>query len=100
MALFALVYRYTEDTELVTTHRPEHREYLRTLADRGELLAAGPLGEPGPAGGLLVFDVDSADRMEDIANNDPFQAHGVIVDRTVQSWTLSFGADRFVTSSK
>jgi uncharacterized protein len=95
MALFALVYRYIGDAETVSAYRPEHRAYLRTLAERGELVVAGPLGEPGPAGGLLVFDVDSADRVHEIANNDPFQRHGVITDRTVQSWTLSIGADHF-----
>jgi uncharacterized protein YciI len=98
MALFALVYRYIDDTEFVMTHRPEHREYLRGLAERGELLVAGPLGEPGPAGGLLVFDVDSADRVEEIADNDPFRARGVIVERSVQSWTLSIGAERFAVT--
>lgn len=100
MALFALLYRYTDDTELVTTHRPEHREYLRSLADKGELVVAGPLGEPGPAGGLLVFDVDSAQRVQDIADADPFQRFGVVVEQTIQSWTLSIGADTFPTSSR
>ncbi|MFE2942975.1 YciI family protein [Streptomyces sp. NPDC059255] len=99
MPLFTLTYRYTGDAELVTAHRPEHRQYLRALAERGELVVAGPLGGPGPVGGLLVFDVDSAGRVLAIADNDPFQARGVIVDRMVQSWTLSIGADLFANGS-
>lgn len=100
MALFALIYSYIDDAEVVAAHRPEHRAYLRTLADEGELVIAGPLGEPGPARGLLVFDVDSADRVEEIAEGDPFHARGVIVDRTVQSWTVSIGADRLTATSR
>lgn len=94
MPLFALVYQYIDDADLVTTHRPEHREYLRTLADSGELVLAGPLGEPGPASGLLIFDVESAARVEELADNDPFKARGVITGKTVRPWTLSIGKER------
>jgi uncharacterized protein YciI len=95
MAFFALTYQYTDDAELVTTHRPDHRQYLSSLFERGELLAAGPLGEPGPPGGLLIVDVESAEHVRRLAEADPFSAQGVIVDVGIASWTLSFGADRF-----
>ena len=99
MALFALIYRYIDDSDVVARHRPEHRAYLRSLAEAGDLLVAGPLGEPGPARGLLVFEVESAERVQEIADADPFHAHGVIAEQTVQLWTLSFGADRFAQRS-
>ena len=95
MALFALIYRYIDDPDAVSQHRPEHRAYLRSLSEGGELLVAGPLGDPGPPGGLLVLDVESAERVQQIAEDDPFHAHGVVAERTVQQWTLSIGADRF-----
>lgn len=94
MALYALIYRYVDHPDVVARHRPEHRTYLRSLAEAGHLLVAGPLGEPGPAGGLLVFDVASAERVHEIADGDPFHAHQVITERTVQAWTLSIGSDR------
>jgi uncharacterized protein len=94
MPLFALVYRYTDDADLVTKHRPEHRAYLHKLADAGELVLAGPLGEPGPPSGLLIFDVESVARVEELADNDPFKARGVIKERSVRPWTLSIGEDR------
>jgi len=95
MALFALIYRYIDDPDTVSQHRPAHRAYLKSLSEGGELLVAGPLGDPGPAGGLLVLDVESAERVQQIAEDDPFHAQGVVTDRTIQEWTLSIGADRF-----
>ena len=76
MPLFAVVYRYIDDAELVTEHRPEHRGYLRTLAEAGSLFWLAPLGEPGPASGLLIFDVESVARVEELADNDPFKGSG------------------------
>lgn len=99
MALYALHYRYVDDPNTVSTYRPKHREYLTTLVERGELLACGPLGDPGPAGGLLIFDVESLDRMKEIARDDPFTHHGVIENQSIQSWSLFIGADLFATRS-
>lgn len=93
MALYALTYDYIDDPDLVTEHRPEHRAYLRGLADAGELVLAGPLGAPGPARGLLILNVESTDRVEQIAKDDPFTGYGCIVGTTVQEWTVSIGAD-------
>lgn len=95
MTLFAVVYRYVDDDELITSHRPEHRKYLQSLAAAGELVVAGPLGEPGLPGGLLVLDVASLARAADIAHNDPFRRHGVIADQSVRSWTLSIGTNNW-----
>lgn len=94
MALFAVIYRYVDDDEFVSTHRPEHRSYLRGLADAGELVVAGPFGGPGEPGGLLVLDVASPQRAAQIADDDPFYHRGVIVDRSVRSWTLSMNPER------
>jgi hypothetical protein len=99
MALYALYYRYIDDPATVSTYRPKHREYLTTLVERGELLASGPLGDPGPAGGLLIFEVESLDRMEEIIREDPFTHHGVIEDLSIQSWSLFIGADLFETKA-
>lgn len=98
MRLFVLMYRYVEDTALVSEHRPEHREYLQAFAQRGELLAAGPLGEPGPAGGLLLLQVESAERVEEIVSGDPFYSRGVITEHMVQEWTLAIGSELFPTA--
>lgn len=94
MALFAVMYSYVEDDEFVATHRPEHRSYLRGLADAGELVVAGPFGGPGPPGGLLVLDVASPEQANEIVDADPFYRRGVIVHRSERSWTLSVNPER------
>lgn len=93
MPIFALHYIYIDDPEEVQRHRPAHRAYLQTLGD--ELLACGPLVEPPPAGGLLIFDVDSIDRMRKIVDADPFQIQGAVRDYSIQRWSLFIGAERF-----
>jgi uncharacterized protein YciI len=98
MALFAVIYRYVDDDEFVSAHRPEHRSYLRGLADAGELVVAGPFGGPGTPGGLLVLDVASPGRAAEIADEDPFYRRGVIADRSVRSWTLSVNPERLTRS--
>jgi uncharacterized protein YciI len=97
MALFAVIYGYVDDDEFVARHRPEHRSYLRGLADAGELVVAGPFGGPGTPGGLLVLDVASPERATEIADGDPFYRRGIIADRSVRSWTLSVNPDRLGT---
>lgn len=91
MPLFVVFYRYTDDVGLVTESRPEHRAYLRGLAESGELVLAGPLGDLGPAGGLLIFEVESASRVAELADGDPFNTRGVIEERCIRPWTLSTG---------
>ncbi|MGW0039874.1 YciI family protein [Gordonia sp. NPDC003376] len=93
MSLFVLTYRYIDDAERVARVRPEHRAHLRELSDAGELVLAGPLGAPGPLGGLLIFDVDSAARVVELSDEDPFHMHGIVQERTVQPWTLSIGSE-------
>ena len=94
MPLFVLVYRYVDDAGAVAARRPEHRAYLRGLADSGELLLAGPLDAPGPPSGLLVFDVDSSARVEELSNADPFHVQGLVEERSVRPWALSIGEGR------
>lgn len=93
MPTFAVHYTYVDDPDQVQRHRPEHRAYLQTLGD--ELLACGPLVEPPPAGGLLIFDVDSIDRMQEIVDADPFQTKGAVRHCSIQRWSLFIGAERF-----
>lgn len=100
MGLFAVIYRYVDDEEFVSTHRPEHRHYLRGLADAGELVVAGPFGGSGKPGGLLVLDVDSPERAAQIADGDAFYRRGVIADRSVRSWTLSVNPERLVRGAR
>ena len=49
----------------------EHSAYLRGLAAKGEAVAFGPVLDPKGSWGVGIFQVESAERMEEIARNDP-----------------------------
>lgn len=88
MAIYAIRYRYSSDTDLITATRPEHRDYLRTLYDAGSLLASGPLGQ---AGALLLVRADDAPAALALVDEDPFNKVGVITDREALEWTPVYG---------
>jgi hypothetical protein len=48
-----------------------HSVYLRGLAANGEAVAFGPVLDPKGAWGVGIFQVASAERMDEIARNDP-----------------------------
>lgn len=95
MAIYTLKYQYVDDAEFVNEHRPEHRKYVQQLIDQGQLLAAGPLVEDDSAGGLLLFSVETKDRVLELANGDPFVIQGVVTSQTVSEWQVVFGTERF-----
>lgn len=91
MAIYAVTYRYTDDVAARDRVRPEHREYLRGLADQGLLLLSGPFGADGPAGALLLF--RGADEAEVGAHveKDPFTTNGVIAESAIREWEPVIG---------
>jgi uncharacterized protein len=48
-----------------------HGVYLRGLAAKGEAVAFGPVLDPKGAWGVGIFQTESAERMDEIARNDP-----------------------------
>lgn len=69
-----------------------HFANMRKMADRGELLIAGPLGEPRSDPdhrGLFVFDVRTAAEGLALANTDPAREMGVF---TMDPWVLATDA--------
>jgi uncharacterized protein YciI len=90
MTVFAVHYRYVDDPDVVTQHRPAHRDYLRGLLDRGIVLAVGAYTD-GPAGALLVFRGDSAADVEKLLDDDPFQQLGLVQGREIRPWGQAMG---------
>lgn len=88
MAIYAIRYNYSPDTDLIARTRPVHREYLRSLFDQGALLASGPLGSDGA---LLIVRADDATEALSLVNADPFNEVGVIVEREALEWTQVYG---------
>lgn len=90
MPVFAVQYTYVDDPEVLTEHRPAHRDFLRNLLERGIVLAAGAYTE-GPAGALLVFRGDTEQDIAALLAKDPFQQLGLVQDCQIRTWGQAMG---------
>ncbi len=90
MALFAVRYTYDDRTDLQDELRPEHRAYLRGVADRGGLLGSGPFTDGAP-GALLVFAQPDRDALDAVLAADPFAVAGVVAEVDVRGWNPVIG---------
>lgn len=81
---FAVIYEYTADKAKIQTHRPEHRKYLTSLRDRGQLVVAGPFTDD--SGSLIVYEAPTLAEVENILRDDPFAIHGVFVNQIIRPW--------------
>ena len=90
---YLLLYDVVPDyAERRTPFRPEHLALVRAHYDRGELVMAGPFGDPVD-GVEFVFKVDDASIVERFARADPYVKNGVATAWRVRPWTLVFGGD-------
>ncbi len=94
MASFAVIYRYGTDSAAMDAHRPEHRDYLKSLFESGQLIRSGPLGEGGPPSALLVLEADSRDEVAGLLDEDPFYVRKLIVEREIRPWNIVFESGR------
>jgi uncharacterized protein len=91
MTIYAVTYRYSDDVATRDQVRPEHREYLRGLADQGQLLLSGPFGPGEPAGGLLIFRAADKAEVAALIEKDPFTTTGVITSSEIAEWEPVIG---------
>jgi uncharacterized protein YciI len=91
MTIYAVTYRYSDDATTRDRVRPEHREYLRGLADRGLLLLSGPFGPDEPAGALLIFRAADKAEVSALVEKDPFTISEVITSVEVEEWEPVIG---------
>jgi uncharacterized protein len=88
VAYFALFYDYVEDVvERRAPHRAAHLELYRRWRGERKLVMGGALGDP-PHGALIVFDVESADVVEEFAATDPYVLNGIVSARRVEPWAV------------
>ncbi|MFB9906748.1 YciI family protein [Allokutzneria oryzae] len=90
MARFVVQWVYSEDRDARLAARPEHRLHLGSLAERGVVLAAGPLGDD--SGGIVVFEAADVTELQGYLDADPYTKAGVIVKTTVTEWNPVLGA--------
>lgn len=91
MSHFSVRYTYTDDRAAQDELRPTHRAYLAELAVKGDLIASGPLLDTEPAAALLIFEVDSAERVAELLDQDPFQLTGLVAERQIEQWNPVIG---------
>lgn len=70
--------------------RPRHRDFLRALADRGQVAVAGPLGDD--TGGVVLIQATDLDALHKIIDTDPYYTGGVVAKRTVREFKPVLGA--------
>jgi uncharacterized protein len=68
-------------------HFPTHRARLEEFHARGELIAAGPLGNP-PAQAMGIF--ASREAAEAFIKGDPFVTNGLVAEWRVLEWNAAF----------
>lgn len=91
MNIYAVEYLYVDDPAALDRHRPEHREYLRSLTP-DTLVVAGAYQQVDEPGALLVFSADTAAEVEEALDADPFHLQGLIRERVIRLWNPGIGA--------
>jgi uncharacterized protein YciI len=92
--MYALcIIRYRKPLEEVAANTEDHRNYLRTLREKGVLVASGPFS-PRLGGALLVrvSDENTNADLDAIRDNDPFVQRG-LAQYEMQGWNLTFGKE-------
>jgi uncharacterized protein YciI len=88
-AIVSLVYKVPLD--VVLQHVDEHRAYLKTLHERGKLLASGPYVPR--TGGALILRAESEAELREMIDRDPFYVRQ-IADYETRVWAPTIGVDR------
>lgn len=85
---YVIFYDMAPDAGLkLMPHFPAHRARLEAFHARGDLLAAGPLGNP-PTGAMGIF--KSRRAAEDFVAGDPFVVQGLVASRRIVEWNALF----------
>lgn len=74
--------------------RPAHVEHLNDLNARGILKLAGPMldDEGKPCASLLIFETDTREEAESLAEADPYAKAGLFASVEVKPWNWVFNA--------
>ena len=87
-SLHVLTYAYVDDiVELRAPHREAHLAHIERWRSERGLAMAGATGDP-PTGALFVFEVGSADEVQEFAQADPYVAAGLVTAAMIEPWTL------------
>ena len=90
------IIRYRRPLEEVLVHQDAHRAYLRTLKEKGVLIASGPMSPR--FGGICLLRVgdEDAKALDAVRDDDPFVKHGV-AQYELMGWNPVIGKDSLDT---
>ncbi|MGH3449220.1 MAG: YciI family protein [Haloechinothrix sp.] len=88
MAWYLVEIRYVP--EKLAEVRPRHRDFLKALADQGQVAVAGPLGDN--SGGVMLIQADNLAALHQIIDTDPYYTDGVVAERSVREFKPVLGA--------
>ncbi|GHH36287.1 YciI family protein [Lentzea cavernae] len=89
MARFAVELVFGPDSEKRLAVRPEHREYLASLVEKGVVVASGPYADD--TGALIIYEAADEAAVKAIIAADPYTPAGV-AEWTVREWNVLMGA--------
>ncbi|SMD07875.1 YciI family protein [Lentzea albidocapillata] len=88
MARFAVELVFGPDREKRLAVRPEHREYIASLAEKGVILASGPYADD--AGALIIYEAADEASVKEIIAADPYTTANV-AQWTIREWNPLMG---------
>jgi uncharacterized protein YciI len=81
---FAAIIEYSQDKARIAAVRPEHRQYLAGLRERGLLAASGPFTDD--SGALIIYEAASREQAESLLQRDPFNKNGIFLTYVLRPW--------------
>jgi uncharacterized protein YciI len=92
MTITAITHCYPDDVARRDRVLPEHRDWLRGLADQGVLLMSGPYGPDEPLCAVLLFRPNKA-QVRVLIEKAPFAAAGGVIAKTeIAVWEPLIGS--------
>ncbi|MEV6719129.1 YciI family protein [Lentzea sp. NPDC051208] len=89
MARFAVELVFGPDREKRLAVRPEHREYITSLAEKGVVLASGPYADD--TGALIIYEAADEASVKEIIAADPYTPANVAEWR-IREWNALLGS--------
>jgi uncharacterized protein YciI len=73
--MFIVIMNYKKPLEIVDKHLATHRKYLQDCCEKNYFIVTGP--RTPRTGGVLISQLSTRAKIEDILKDDPFYVHDV-----------------------
>jgi uncharacterized protein YciI len=87
VAKFIVQWVFEEDASRRLEVRPEHRDYLAEIYERGKLVTSGPFADD--RGALLIYEADDEAEVRDLLAADPY-SKAEVGEFEIREWVPVF----------